>query len=191
MRLRAILDHANIMFSGERKNRVHITWPAGEMDRNDCLRPRRQRWTNRIDAHGLADTIYIDNHGCCAYHDCATGGRDERAARDNDLIPGTDFQDAQSKFQCDGAVCNRNRMLPGCERPELSLKLNAFGSGPIIDLSRPKHRKRGSDFVFTKTRPRRKGVAPNRGPAIDRKCRVANSNMRCRFGRQTCRDIWW
>ena len=99
VRLRGVLDHDEPVSTGDLHDRIHVCDQAVQMDRQDRLRPRRDRGFDQGGIHRPGDGIDVDEDRLCAaikYRGC---GRDEGHRYGDDLIAGTNASRKQRQVQ--------------------------------------------------------------------------------------------
>src|SRR6202011_2207083 len=74
-------------------------------------------------------------------------GRDERPARNDDVVTRTNAERIQRQLQSHGAICDRNRIFALHRCRKLFFKLSPVCPCPVIHLSRPEHRGGSINFL--------------------------------------------
>ena len=136
MRLRAILDHPELVLARDRHDRVHVRRLAVQMHRDDADRARRDRGFDRrrIDREGGAVGV--------AKHDAGAGMGNHRRRGDpgmrrgDDLVAGLNLQRGHREIQRIGAVGAGHAVLDlghGGEFPLEGVDIGTANEGIVAD----------------------------------------------------------
>ena len=122
MGLRGILDHAQTMLARQVKNRAHLGWLPKPMNRDDGLRFRRQRLSERRRVHRISAFVHIYEDRCGTGKTNCLSGRDKSVGHRDDLVVPTDAAGEQSEPKIVSAIPDADRLLAVTEMSEVFIK---------------------------------------------------------------------
>src|SRR4029079_741546 len=141
MRLAGILDHDQPVATRGGHDRGHVGGLAVKMDRNDRLRPVRDRSLDRVPIDRERPRIDIDEHRLGTRIADGRNGCDERKGRRDDFVSPTHARREQREMQCARPGVDADAVLRLAIRGELALeRRNLAAERELAAVQHPRDR---------------------------------------------------
>ncbi len=151
----AVLDQPQAALGAQRDERIEVGGGAGDVDRDDRLRARRDRGPGRLDVDAQRVGVDVDQDRRGVDRQRCRGRRDEGHAGHDHLVALADVAGGQRGLDRVRAVGERHAVRRAVIRGELLRERGCLVAVALPPASRVEHAEQTLAFVVVPYRPRR------------------------------------